>query len=193
MKQKAMKNKGFTLSEILAAVLIMSMMMIAIVSFVDYSSRIWRSGQTAVNSKNYSRLAFDLINQELMEAESIVTPSLNNSNIFLYLKNQKKTKVYRSITFENSIKKLYLYGSTNDNNYLSHLTGKKGSEFSKPENSSKVEEILLAKNVSTFTVTRLSTSTVQITLAIEDSEENEDGGHDIISSDTMVLYAPMIR
>ena len=189
MKQQVkliQNNKGFTLSEILAAVLIMSMMMIAIVSFVDYSSRIWRTGQEAVNNKNYSRLTFDLINQELMEAESIIEPTINNNNKkFLILHTKRNTEKCSSITLIDDItpSKIYLYrGSDKINND----TGKK-------KNSSTYTEILLAKNVNTFTVTRLSTSTVQITLAIESSEEDEDGNHDIISSDTMILYAPMIR
>ena len=193
MKQQAKKNnnKGFTLSEILAAVLIMSMMMVAIVSFVDYSSRIWRTGQEAVNNKNYSRLTFDLISQELMEANSIkdTTNPIGSSKTFIKLENPNKK--YRSITYESDIKKLYLYGSSEEGD-IKDSSGKKGNQFYNNTNTLRAE-ILLAKNVNTFTVTRLSTSTVQITLAIESSEEDEDGNHDIISSDTMILYAPMIR
>lgn len=188
MKQQVkliQNNKGFTLSEILAAVLIMSMMMVAIVSFVDYSSRIWRTGQEAVNNKNYSRLTFDLISQELMKTEKIDTPTLGENPInFIRLTTKNTTKIHSAITLIDDItpKKIFLYRGVSE-------TSAKG----KKKSGDVYEEILLANNVATFTVTRLSTSTVQITLAIESSEEDEDGNHDIISSDTMILYAPMIR
>ena len=88
-------KKGFTLVEVLIATIVMSMMMGSVLSFVQYSGQIWHKGNEKIQAQNYNRMAFDLIKQELLSADSVTIPSGvgKKSKRIVYTRGDKKYKI----------------------------------------------------------------------------------------------------
>jgi len=146
-------KRGFTLTEVITAIIVMSMMLVAVIGFVDYSSTIWQKGTSKVNSQNYMRMTFDLLKQDLNRATAVVEPMPGASG----------TKI------------VYLIGTANNTVWLdTDMVLKKDALVATTGKKTSV----LARNIEYFGVNRVSTWTVQITVATE------------ISSETMILTAP---
>ena len=174
-----MKNillkKGFSLAEVLIATIVMSMIMGSVLAFVQYAGSIWQKGNEKISSDNYSRMAFELIKQDLLQASSVSIPSANNSSQRLVYKyNSKKYKI--------EVDKDTLIRTSNT-----------GAKISATGNENTMR---LARNVKFFGVKRISKHTFEISLQINTPEyENDDGelASDTISSESMVLIAPGIN
>lgn len=148
-------KRGFTLTEVITAIIVMSMMLVAVIGFVDYSSTIWQKGTAKVNAQNYMRMTFDLLKQDLNRATLVYKPEpLTGLSEIVYLVGNATCTV--KVDAEKVLKK---------------------ESFIADETPSKKTSVM-ARGVEKFYVTRISTWTLQITLATE------------ISSETMVLTAP---
>lgn len=71
MVNKRIKNKGFSLIEILTATIVMSLMMTALMAYLEYGSKVWRISKSKFDETNYSRMVFDLIGEELFRAQRV--------------------------------------------------------------------------------------------------------------------------
>ena len=153
-------KRGFTIVEVITAIIVMSMMLVAVIGFVDYSSTIWQKGTSKVNSQNYMRMTFDLLKQDLNRATAVVEPMPGASG----------TKI------------VYLIGTaTNTVRLDTDMVLKKDAKDALVATTGGglvKKTSVLARNIEHFGVNRISTWTVQITLATE------------ISSETMILTAP---
>ena len=150
-------KRGFTLTEVITAIIVMSMMLVAVIGFVDYSSTIWQKGTSKVNSQNYMRMTFDLLKQDLNRATAVVEP----------IPGAAGTKI------------IYLIGTASNTVQLDTDMVLKKEALVKTTGGTTIKKIsVLARNVEHFAVNRVSTWTIQITLATE------------ISSETMILTAP---
>lgn len=153
-KMMQVYKRGFTLTEVITAIIVMSMMLVAVIGFVDYSSTIWQKGTAKVNAQNYMRMTFDLLKQDLNKATLVDKPlPLKTLSKIVYEVGNATYTV--EVDTEKVLKKQLL-----------NTTG------------GVVKTSVLARGVENFNVTRISTWTLQITLATE------------ISSETMVLTAP---
>ena len=150
-------KRGFTIVEVITAIIVMSMMLVAVIGFVDYSSTIWQKGTSKVNSQNYMRMTFDLLKQDLNRATAVVEP----------MPGATGTKI------------VYLIGTASNTVRLdTDMVLKKDALVATTGGGSVKKTSVLARNIEHFGVNRVSTWTVQITLATE------------ISSETMILTAP---
>ena len=87
-------KRAFTLTEVLIATIVMSMIMGSVLAFVQYSGNIWQRGNEKISSQNYSRMAFELIKQDLLQADKVTTPKVNKtSKRLIYYKDDIKYKI----------------------------------------------------------------------------------------------------
>ena len=163
-------KKGFSLTEVLVATIVMSMIMGSVLAFVQYAGNIWQKGNEKISSQNYSRMTFELLKQDLLEATSVSTPKVGFSSNRIIYKKTDNSKSYK-ITASESI--------------LLRTSSKISSATMR-----------LARNVSKFYVNRISSRTFEISLQINGQVyENDDGvlASDTISSESMVLIAPGVE
>lgn len=177
-----LNNRGFTLAEVLISTIVMSMIMGSVLAFVQYAGDIWHKGNEKISTDNYSRMAFEYIKQELLEAKTINSPA-----------KKEKQEDYPT----NAVEILYEKKVNN----LVYPCSIKVSDFILERNinftTSSSDKIRIARNVANFHVKRTSNTMLEVSIQIkkeqnEDELEYEDGNpvYEIVSSDTMVLLAP---
>ena len=169
MNRNINNKKGFSLTEVLVATIVMSMIMGSVLAFVQYAGNIWHKGNEKISSQNYSRMAFELLKQDLLEATEVTTPKVGYITSRLIYKKQGNKK-YR-LTASQSVLIRTSYKNKN-------------------------ETMRLARNVGKFYINRISSRTFEISLQINGQEyENDDGAiaSDTISSESMVLIAPGVQ
>ncbi len=167
-------KKGFTLSEVLIATIVMSMIMGSVLAFVQYSSQIWYRGNEKISAQNYNRMTFELIKQELLSASKVDIPSevgRKASKLIYYINGTRYT--------------ILLDSDTNDENKTTLV---------RIQGSNNSQRMRLARNVASFKVKRISNKTFEITLQIkkeQTEEEIEEGSEiELVTNETMVLLAP---
>ncbi len=168
-------KKGFTFTEVMVGTIIMSMILGAVLAYVQYAGNIWKKGSEKIAAQNYSRMAFELIKQDLLDANSVSIPKKERSSDKL---------IY---TKSDGIK--YKIIATNSTNISGILV-----RTSKDSTTSIDYTMRLARNVNLFRVNRISDRTFEIALQIkkEQTEEEIEEGEEIeiLSSDSMILIAP---
>ncbi len=176
----ALSRRGFSLAEVLIATIIMSMIMTGVLGFVQYAGDIWRRGEEKMSTKAYSRMAFELLKDELLSASKVSIPARGNASDTLRYTRDGKTFEVTVATGSVLVKRGPLAGVIDP------------------------VPIKLARNVNKFYVNRISTWTFSISLQINEERDYDENGElmevydednnliepDIISSETMVLLAP---
>ncbi|MDD3146671.1 MAG: hypothetical protein PHD82_05170, partial [Candidatus Riflebacteria bacterium] len=171
------KTRGFSLVEVLTATIVMTMMMVAVIAYIQYGAMVWQKGQTKIAAKNYSRMAFDLIKQDLMKATEIEAP---HASTLVTVENALAYKMLISGTTET-----FKIGVPDSKMVLQRLIG------SADESKKKSWNTRMARNVSLFQVERISTWTLKISLQIRTDEEDLNiFDREIVSSESIVLTAP---
>lgn len=163
-------KKGFSLTEVLVATIIMSMIMGSVLGFVQYAGSIWSKGDEKISAKNYSRMTFELLKQDLLQATEVSNPPTGDSSSAIIYKKPDNHKKYK-ITASQSI--------------LLRTSSKISSATMR-----------LAKNVAKFNVNRISKHTFEITLQINGPEYEDDSGltaSDTISNESIILLAPGLK
>jgi prepilin-type N-terminal cleavage/methylation domain-containing protein len=165
-----MSRGGFTLVEVITAIVIMSAMMVAVIGFVDYGAGIWRRGNTQMSAKNYMRLTFDTLKEDLNMAHTVSVPVVGAT--------------VASVSYKVGTAREFAV-LVNDGTL---------HRVSWPISGAKVERRqVLARKVDKFVVNRVSTWTLRIGLTIyDDFDEDGMGGgvREIVSSETMVITVP---
>ena len=173
------RKHGFSLTEVLVATIVMTMIMTGVLGFVQYGGEIWHKGQNKINAQNYSDMTFQLLKDDLLQAESISKPTnIGSSSTMLEYKlggNDYEIKIDSS----NSLIK------TEKTTATVRATG------------SAAKPIRIARNVKEFNIYRVSTWTFEIGLQIQSSENEDEEGNiiepEIISSESVVLLAPGVE
>ena len=183
--------KAFSLVEVLTATIVMTMMLVSVIAYIQYGSLVWQKGQTKIAAKNYSRMAFDLIRQDLMRATKIEHPP---ASTLTTVANAIGYSLLVSGTTEN-----FKLGVPDSKMVLQRLidSGDTGKQ--------QTWNTRMARNVSLFQVERISTWTLKISLQIRSDEEAVDDtsgpagipdgnidifDREIVSSESIVLTAP---
>ena len=175
-------KKGFSLTEVLVATIVMSMIMGSVLAFVQYAGQIWHKGNEKISAQNYNRMAFELIKQELLSAEELLLPKTVGKT---------SSKIYYKI--DGTQYNIYLDSDQNDAERTTLVRIKRGDTNHK---------MRLARNVALFKAKRLSNKTIEVFLQIrkeqnaDDIDEFDASGkpvYEIISSESMVLLAPGIQ
>jgi len=164
-------NKGFSMVEVVVATIVMTMLMVSVIAYIQYSGEIWQSGYSKISGVNYMRMTTEILRQDLMRAVSIATPSavLGGNATPTSLLNYRIAGLPGSFTIR----------IATDSDLLLRLS-----------NGVAAMNNRIAKNVASFSVTRLSTWTLQIHIQIHNDVAEEDGTYRIIASDTLSFMAP---
>lgn len=169
----ARNGMGFSLVEILVSTIVMTMMMVSVIAYIQYGSEIWQRGHAKISAKNYTRMAFDLIKQDLLKATNVSVPVASTSitassslNYSMLVQNVPATFSLRiHVPAEMTLHKKIVASTT--------LTW----------------DARLARHVNFFQVSRISTWTFKIDLQINGDPDTE-GNIEIVSSESIVLIAP---
>lgn len=172
------QKRGFSLTEVLVATIVMTMIMGGVLGFVQYGGEIWHKGQNKINAQNYSDMAFQLLKDDLLQTVKIHKP--NNIGSF------SKSLEYIIGSDRYAIKK-------EDDSTLT----KTNITESASAGSTPAKTIKIARNVKNFYVYRISTWTFEIGIQIQSSIKEDENGDpidpEIISSESVVLLAPGVE
>lgn len=165
-----MNRKGFSLAEIIVSTIVMTMLMVSVIAYIQYGGEIWQDGYSKISGANYLRMTTELIRYDLMRATLIMDPPAVHGG------NATPTDVLGyAINGIPGEFKLYV-----DNNSLHR----------KSSASIATMTTRIARNVASFTVTRISTWTIEIHLEFQNDVAEDDGTYRIIASDTLSFMAP---
>ena len=153
-RNKYKSQKGFSLTEVLVATIVMSMIMGSVLAFVQYAGNIWQKGNEKISSQNYSRMTFELLKQDLLQAQNVSYPKSIG-------KNRKKIRyqILDDLTATHTVE------LTQDNTLI---------RFTKKNNATST--MRLAKNVNAFYVNRISSRTFEISLQINGQDPGIPAG-----------------
>lgn len=169
-------KRGFSLTEILVATIVMTMIMTGVLGFVQYGGEIWQKGQNKINAQNYSDMAFQLLKDDLLQTVKIHKP--NNIGSF------SKSLEYIIGSDRYAIKK-------EDDSTLTK------TNITESASRGSTKPIKIARNVKNFYVYRISTWTFEIGIQIQSSIKEDENGDpidpEIISSESVVLLAPGVE
>lgn len=167
---RRLHKKGFSLAEIIVSTIVMTMLMVSIIAYIQYGGEIWQDGYSKISGVNYIRMTTELIRHDLMRATSIVTPAAILGDV------------------------------SSPTSYLHYrIAGIPGSFTLRIENYNILKRLSdgvatmstsIARNVASFTATRLSTWTLQIHIELQNDVAEEDGSFRIIASETLSFMAP---
>lgn len=155
------KKRAFSLVEILVSTIVMTMMMVAVIAYIQYGAKIWERGHNSISIENYKRMSIELIKKELMRTNEIKRPEIALPSTDLAYTLPGDTSKYRITASRTTLIRT-------KNNLL---------------------DMHIARNVASFSATRISTWSVEINLQFA-TEPDEDGNAEIISSDRVVFMAP---
>lgn len=161
-------ERGFSLVEILVSTIVMTMLMVSVLGYVQYSGKIWQDGYSKISGANYIRMTTELIKHDLMRASAISSPTaLLGGNPTPY-----PALIYRIPGNNTDIKIAIEDGCLWRKSVPATLTTR------------------IARNFAAFSATRLSTWSVQIHLELQNDIAEEDGTYRIIASETLSFMAP---
>lgn len=172
------RKHGFSLTEVLVATIVMTMIMTGVLGFVQYGGEIWHRGQDKINAQNYNDMAFQLLKDDLLRATKITKPSEIGS--------------YSSeLEYEISSDK-YEIKVTTDSILTKEEISTAASRATRP-----TRPIKLARNVKNLYIYRVSTWTFEIGLQIQSEPQEDENGDllepQIVSSESVVLLAPGVE
>lgn len=156
------KKRAFSLVEILVSTIVMTMMMVAVIAYIQYGAKIWERGHSSISIENYKRMSIELLKKELMLANQIQCPTngvISDSLIY-------------TLPFDGA----NIYAVT-------------ASRTTLIRTKNNILDMHIARNVASFSTRRLSTWSVEINLQFE-TPPDDDGNTEIISSDKVVFMAP---
>ncbi|PKL42329.1 MAG: hypothetical protein CVV41_14405 [Candidatus Riflebacteria bacterium HGW-Riflebacteria-1] len=165
-----MDKRGFSLAEIIVATIVMTMLMVSVIGYIQYSGEIWQDGYSKISSANYMRMATERIRLDMMSASSITQPAALPGG------NATPTAMLR-----------YAIPGVPGTYTISIVDDLLRRDYA---NGAASATIRLGRNVASFTATRLSSWSVQIHLEFKNDVPEEDGTYRIISSDTVTFMAP---
>ncbi|PKL50317.1 MAG: hypothetical protein CVV42_03420 [Candidatus Riflebacteria bacterium HGW-Riflebacteria-2] len=166
-----MNKKGFSLAEIIVSTIVMTMLMVSVIGYIQYSGEIWQDGYSKISGINYMRMTTEILRQDLLRAVTIASPSAvlgGNATPTAQL-NYRISGLPGSFTIR----------IATDSDLLLRLSDGVAAMNNR-----------IAKNVASFSVMRISTWTLQIHIQIHNDITEEDETYRIIASDTLSFMAP---
>jgi hypothetical protein len=166
---------GFSLTEIMIATIVMTMIMFSSIAFIKSGADLWQRGHTKISSENYKRAAFELLKADLAKATEITEPQASSTaRLVENFLEYKMDTIFGNKEFQISI--------DTDNSLVRQISSVVPDE-------QRIYNSRIARHVASFSVTRISTWTISIFLEIG-SEPDDYGFVETISSDTVVFIAP---
>ncbi|MFZ2958656.1 MAG: prepilin-type N-terminal cleavage/methylation domain-containing protein [Candidatus Ozemobacteraceae bacterium] len=159
-------KQGFTLIEVMVATMIMSLMILGLLSYVQFGSELWRKGEQTITLNNNARALSEGISRDLTLATKVMIPPLGATSAKLIY-----TLPLATGTSFGTVDIIISKGTDNVlRRKATNITGvaliTSGAETTNKIFKSRLE-YALARDVATFVVTRVSTWSVIVDLGLE--------------------------
>lgn len=187
---------GLTMVEVLIASTVFALMAISLLSYVQYGSQAWKTGHQKLDVGSYYRSVTDTIQRELQQADKVLEPKVNGpaSSALKYdLAISSGSAYVGTATFllewvpsTKSLRRRIVAKSpalTSAWSSMPKITIITSASVESADSDGSVVtktlpigfEFTVARDVATFTVTRMSSWTANIAIGIESSMGGEDG------------------
>jgi len=192
---KNSSRAAFTMVEVLVASVVFAMMAISLLSYVQYGSEIWKRGHQRINVSSYFRAVSNTIQRDLQQADKIIIPAVGQVSSSL----RYDMPIFKNKVYANGTGTLTLAWSSSDRTLRrslvqvkSPLTIVTGTVLEAAANSINKEryDFIVARDVATFTATRVSSWTMNIAIGIESNMGGDDGRiENMLATMTFVIPA----
>lgn len=170
------KRGGFTLLEVLVSSLVMAGIMIAAMSHLWYASEVWRRGQQVVMVENQVRMVHDLVKREMLMARDVMEPTVGATSSYIYYAISVASPPSTVGTARFFLK--WNDGSAPEPFTLNrnlHANDLGLNAAFAQESFLARHQFLVARDIATFTVTRVSTWTLDVTIGALSTAMRADG------------------
>jgi len=178
---KNSSRDAFTMVEVLVASVVFAMMAISLLSYVQYGSEVWKRGHQRINVSSYFRAVSSAIQRDLQQADKVISPIVGQTSSSL----KYDMPIFKNKVYANGTGTLALAWSSSDHTLRRSLIQVKspplaivtGTTLEAAANSINREryEFIVARDVATFTATRVSSWTMNIAIGIESNMGGDDG------------------
>ena len=179
---------GFSLIEVVISTTVMAVMIVGLLSYVQFGSELWVKGERTITMNNNARAVSEAISRDLTLASDIIEPTLGVTSTQLRYVVPMATGTYYGtvkITLSKGTDNV-LKRSAPAFTVVNLITS--GAETTNKILKSRLE-YPLAKDVATFVVTRISTWSVVVDLGLESIKFGHETGTDENPTDTVKLEA----
>lgn len=181
-------RRAFTLVEVIVAITIMALMMVGLLSYVQSGSELWRRGQSTLNLRAYYRAVSDGIERDLNQALTVANTVGSVNNKMRYLVPLKQGSLLGTATLEilhaDGILKKQLMTVSPGFTIVTSLS------MSDNQVTRSRYEYVIARNVATFTVTRVSSYSMQVNLGLRSVFGADESGFEVSKNATMTFVIP---
>ncbi|HOY66567.1 MAG TPA: type II secretion system protein [Candidatus Ozemobacteraceae bacterium] len=187
---------AFTMVEVLVASMVFALMAVSLLSYVQSGSEIWRRGHQRMSVSSYFRTISQTIQRDLQQADKVVVPALNQTtSAFKYDIPIFKNKAYIGTGT------LSLKWISTDRTLLRDLFSVTPTLTIVPTSADETAvnqigrdrfKFILARDVATFSATRVSSWSVNVAIGIQSSM---GGGEELVEGQlaTMTFVIPAGR
>ncbi|HAE38632.1 MAG TPA: hypothetical protein DCG57_08335 [Candidatus Riflebacteria bacterium] len=181
-------RRAFTLVEVIVAITIMALMMVGLLSYVQSGSELWRRGQSTLNLRAYYRAVSDGIERDLNQALAVANTVGSVNNKMRYLVPLKQGALLGTATLEilhaDGILKKQLITVSPGFTIVTSLS------MSDNQVTRSRYEYVIARNVATFTVARVSSYSMQVNLGLRSILGGDESGFEASKNATMTFVIP---
>ncbi|HEY9070530.1 MAG TPA: prepilin-type N-terminal cleavage/methylation domain-containing protein [Candidatus Ozemobacteraceae bacterium] len=189
----ALARAAFTMVEVLVASMIFALMAVSLLSYVQSGSEIWRRGHQRMSVSSYFRVITQTIQRDLQQADRVDIPALNQTgNAFKYDIPIFKNKAYVGTGT------LSLKWIASDRTLLRDLFSVNPTLTIVPTSAGETAvnqigrdryKFIVARDVATFTATRVSSWSVNVAIGIQSSMGGEELVEGQLATMTFVIPA----
>ncbi|NLI76273.1 MAG: prepilin-type N-terminal cleavage/methylation domain-containing protein [Candidatus Riflebacteria bacterium] len=189
------RRGGFTLIEIVIATTVMALMVVSLLSFVSFGSDIWQRGEQAMNLTNSYRGIAELITSDMMGATALRNP-VEGGGVATFLEYDLTIASGPTIgtaTFQvqwdsptRTLRRKIMAVPAPSAAIAAALVPTVADESTSTKIARTRYEFIIARNVATFAVTRLSNWTVAVQVGLQSVEFNSSDTAELCATNTFL-------
>jgi prepilin-type N-terminal cleavage/methylation domain-containing protein len=181
-------RRAFTLVEVIVAITVMALMMVGLLAYVQSGSELWHRGQSTINLRAYYRMVSESIERDLNQALAVTNTVGSVNNKMRYIVPVKQGALLGTATVEilhaDGILKRHLIEVSTNFSIVGTIS------VSDNEISRASYEYVLARNVATFSVTRISSYSMQVNLGLRSVLGDDESAFEASKNATMTFVIP---
>lgn len=181
-------RRAFTLVEVIVAITVMALMMVGLLAYVQSGSELWHRGQSTINLRAYYRMVSESIERDLNQALAVANTVGSVNDKMRYIVPVKQGALLGTATVEilhaDGILKRHLIEVSTNFSIVGTIS------VSDNEISRASYEYVLARNVATFSVTRISSYSMQVNLGLRSVLGDDESAFEASKNATMTFVIP---
>ncbi len=181
-------RRAFTLVEVIVAITVMALMMVGLLAYVQSGSELWHRGQSTINLRAYYRMVSESIERDLNQALAVTNTVGSVNDKMRYIVPVKQGALLGTATVEilhaDGILKRHLIEVSTNFSIVGTIS------VSDNQISRASYEYVLARNVATFSVTRISSYSMQVNLGLRSVLGDDESAFETSKNATMTFVIP---